>query len=74
MPDRNSRMSEMSHSSLGFLLHPLPHELNLANQWGLFIPWISVCTLSMEGILTKTAKTLADQTFISSTVLAQMND
>lgn len=27
----------------------------------------------MEGILTKTAKTLADQTFISGTVLAQMN-
>lgn len=55
-----------------YILLP-PYELNLANQCGLFIPWISVCTLSMEGILRKTAKTLADQTFISGTVLSQMN-
>lgn len=52
----------------------LPYELNRENQWGLFIPWISVCSLSMEGILTKTAKTLADQAFISGPVLAQMKD
>lgn len=52
----------------------LPYELNRANQWGLFTPWIRVCSLSMEGIFTKAVKTLADQAFISGLVLAQMKD
>jgi hypothetical protein len=31
-----------------------------------FIPWIRVCSLTIEGILTKTAKTLADWTILTS--------
>lgn len=47
--------------SAHYILLPLC-ELNQANQLGLFIPWIRVCSLSMEGILTKTAKTFAGWT------------
>lgn len=33
IPDRNSRMSEMSPSSLGFLLHPLHHCFRMNWTW-----------------------------------------